>query len=158
MDEKRCLELEFHRWSKWSDRGSKYWSCAYHLSFGLAAALGVTVGAVSNTKFDLGPLSHDALVSILSLLAAVLTTIGGFGGFERKWRTNRRTRAALAILKIDMSDPTFSTVELRKRLREIIEAHEAGIMAGDQIVRSKPGPTTADPPPKPRPAGRRRAG
>jgi Protein of unknown function (DUF4231) len=132
-EEKEKLEAECQHWSKWSNRGSKSWSLVYHLSFGLAAILGVTVAAVSNNDgFSLGSISHSALISILSLAAAVLTTIGGFGGFERKWRTNRATRAALEILEIDKSDPKFTTADLRNRLREIIVAHETGIMASDQ--------------------------
>jgi hypothetical protein len=105
----------------------------YHLSFGFAAVLGVIVAVISSQK-SLGNDYHDLLIAALSGLAAVLTTIGGFGGFERKWRTNRATRAALDIISFDLSDPTADIVDIRKRLKAAIEAHEASIMGGDRPV------------------------
>jgi Protein of unknown function (DUF4231) len=131
--EKKALENELMRWSKWANRGSKAWSFVYHLSFGLAAVLGVIVVVISGQKL-LANGYHDLLISILSGFAAVLTTIGGFGGFERKWRTNRRTRAALELLRIDLSNPKSNIADIRNRFKTIIETHEAGIMDGDQPV------------------------
>lgn len=118
------------RW-KLANRGSKAWSFVYHLSFGLAAVFGVIVAVISGDK-SLGSGNHDLLISSLSGSAAVLTTIGGFGGFERKWRTNRRTRAALELIEIELSDSQSNVADIRKRLEAIIEAHETGIMDGDR--------------------------
>jgi hypothetical protein len=128
--------------------GSKSWSCAYHVSFGVAAILSVIVATLSGKDISLLGLNSSQLVLLLSLAAAVLTTIGGFGGFERKWRTNRETRAALQILAIDSSDGNFSTADFRRRLRRIIVAHESGIMASNSLaanVLGGDGPNAAQP-------------
>jgi len=129
--EMTALENELMRRLKRANQGSKAWSFFYHLSFGLATVFGVTVAVISGDK-SLGGDHHGLLISILSGSAAVLTAIGGFGGFERKWRTNRRTRAALELIKIDLSDPKSDVTDIRKHLKEIIEAHETGIMDGDR--------------------------
>jgi hypothetical protein len=133
-EQKRELQDQINRWSIWANRGSKAWSFVYHFSFGAAAVVGVIVAVLSGGK--LGGENRDLLICILSAVAAILTTIGGFGGFERKWRTNRRTRADLELLKIDLSDPKSDVAQMRANLKTIIGAHEAGIMSGDQPLKS----------------------
>ncbi len=132
--EKKNLKDELDQWSIWANKGSKAWSFLYHLSFGAAAVLGVVVAVLSSGRTLLDGPWHDLLISIFSGFAAILTTIGGFGGFERKWRTNRRTRAELELLRIDLCDPKIDIAQIREKLKAIIRAHEAGIMGGDQPV------------------------
>ena len=129
-----CQNLEecFELWLKWSNRGCRAWSFVYHLCFGLAAVFGVIVATISNQhQLQVFGIPHDVIISALSVTAALSTTIGAFGAFEQKWRTNRKTRAALRVLEVDNTDPKFSREQFRARMRQIIDAHEAGILSAE---------------------------
>lgn len=105
--------------------GTKSWSCAYHVAFGLAIVIGLIVATISGKEsITFFGFSNSALVSFLSLIAAILTGVGAFAGFEGKWRANRTTREDLYDLLLQCEDPRADPVKVRERLREIHKHHE----------------------------------
>ena len=114
---------------KWADTGSRAWSVAYHVALGTAAILGVVVASLSGLDaayFKL--IGKDLAIAILSLTAAVLTSIATIGGFERKWVRNRTTRQQLDGLVIDWYSPNVDDQTLADRLKLILEQHNGMIV------------------------------
>lgn len=134
---KRLWEQIDQRW-RWNHMGSRYWSAAYHTAFGVAAVLSGIVAAISGQERLLyGIINSSTLISLLLLLSAVLTTVGAFAGFERKWRSNRRTRELLWILRMDCEASDASPDAIRSRLQSIVMQHEDSMMQLDAPARAK---------------------
>jgi uncharacterized membrane protein YgcG len=119
---------------KWSDKGTRSWSFAYHLVFGaatLSTALITSLSGRGEKPVIWSWLHADDLISVLSILATVLTALGAFGGFERKWRANRVTRTRLwALLTCIEHQPKDMTAEdVCEKLERILTDHDAGILS-----------------------------
>lgn len=112
-----------------ADTGSKAWSAAYHLALGAAGILGIIVGVISQAQFSGTFLSmnKDTTITVLSLIAAVLTFLGAFGGFERKWRANRTYRFKLQQIELDLKNPGIDLAKVREDIRAAAAEHNGGI-------------------------------
>ncbi|HZY50129.1 MAG TPA: hypothetical protein VFE64_10155, partial [Devosia sp.] len=122
------------RRAKW---GSYAWSTAYHVVLGGAVLLGLVSATWANIGIDLY-LPKNTIVTLLSATASALTLIGGFGGFERKWRANRRSRAAMQKLTILFAADDMDLGTIRQLLFKAIDEHE-GLIVGDMPGPSAPG-------------------
>jgi len=61
----------------------------------------------------------------------LLIGIDAAGNFERKWHANRMARSSILQLRIDLTDPSVSADEVRKKLRETVDKQNKGIVAAD---------------------------
>ena len=68
------------------------------------------------------------LSSVLTSMAAVLTSLAAAGGFERKWRSNRLSRSRVDCLLIDIEAETPDIPDLAKQLKDIIIKHDQEIV------------------------------
>jgi hypothetical protein len=112
-------------------KAQRLWSFAHHFSTFGAAVLSLTVATLSQKDgWDDATfmVSRNALIAILSLMAAILSALAARGGFERKWIANRLTRSKLDSLRIDMLEDTEDTAPLRERLKRIIAEHDSAIL------------------------------
>lgn len=113
-------------------RGQRLWSFAHHTSTFGAGIISLVVAFIATQTLPASWPSKDLIMGILSLIAGVLTFLATKGGFERKWRTNRKTRAALESLLTEARAPNAQDGKIRSKLREILNEHEKGIMGAEQ--------------------------
>jgi hypothetical protein len=130
---------------QWHDSGSRSWSFLYNSCFGLATVASTLVTFLSGHKVEAGDWAFDGtLLGILSIVAAVLTAIGGFGGFERKWRANRTARSRLWLLLTEIETAKLTTPDLNARLSRIIEEEDAGVLGPAASSATNPSHDGAD--------------
>ena len=127
---------------RWHEKGSRRWSLAYHLAFGVATLAGAIVTFLSGQKDEefLG-MSNGTAIGVLAMTATLLTSIGGFGGFERKWHANRIARSRLWELLTKIESTQVDPAQICAELAKIIEEEDAGIMGGKATP-----PPPAEPP------------
>lgn len=127
----------------WHDGGSRSWSFLYNWCFGLATIASTLVTFLSGHKVETDNWMYDgSLLGILSIVAAVLTAIGGFGGFERKWRANRIARSRLWLLLTEIETAKPAASDLNVRLARIVEEEDAGVLGAT----ASPATTKSDKP------------
>jgi len=68
------------------------------------------------------------LSSVLTSMAAVLTSLAAAGGFERKWRSNRLSRSRVDCLLIDIDAENPNLPDLIDQLKDIIIKHDQEIV------------------------------
>ncbi len=120
-DQAAALRREVTQSFAWYNRGARLWSVAYHLTqFGSALA-----GALAALWIKLDVLSRttDAkdISAALAASAAVMVTISTTGRFQEKWRANRRARASVKLLQLDLLGPAVDLEVVREKLKKIIE-------------------------------------
>ena len=119
---------ELERWYKWYNWGCHFWSSLHHGSlygaavFSAASALVLKLDSLKDlsTRSDVG--------AALATVAALTATLAAAGGFRRKWQSNRISRGLISELRIDLTDPTSNSTEIRKSLKRIIDQHDRAII------------------------------
>ena len=110
---------------------AQFWrkaSSAVHHGFLFGAAiLSAAAAVLLQLEFASAEPLRNNIASVLAGLGSLAGIIAGAGGFERKWRTNRRTRAKLEELEIDLVDPTVDTEKIRNLLKDVVRTHDEGI-------------------------------
>ena len=110
-------------------RGQRAWSFAHNMATLGAGIVSLVVAALTQVEsWPMGIPSKDLTTGVLSLIVSIVTFAATKGAFERKWITNRKTRAALDKLLIDAQAPQPKDQQLRKRLQVILDEHEKGIL------------------------------
>ncbi|RBH49320.1 hypothetical protein C3F00_035645 [Pseudomonas sp. MWU13-2860] len=71
--------------------------------------------------------------TVLTSVAAALSSLAAAGGFERKWKSNRLSRSRVDGLLIDIEAGTYSMSELACQLKEIISKHDLDITKRDSM-------------------------
>lgn len=110
---------------------AQFWtkaSSGVHHGFLFGAAIfGAAAAVLLQLEFASAEPLRNNIASVLAGLGSLAGIIAGAGGFERKWRTNRRTRAKLEELEIDLIDPTVDTEKIRNFLKDVGHTHDEGI-------------------------------
>lgn len=121
-----------------ANTGSMLWSASYHIALGLAGILGLVAGVMSQATFGsiLG-IERKSVITIISLVAAVLTFAAGFGGFQRKWQANRVYRNELEQVRIDLANPHADIAAIREAVRQAAAKHNLGIDGPRVLVHLK---------------------
>jgi hypothetical protein len=110
-------------------RGQRAWSFAHNMATLGAGIVSLVVAALTQVEsWPSGMPSKDLTTGGLSLMVSIVTFAATKGAFERKWITNRKTRAALDKLLIEAQAPQPDDQPLRQRLQLIIDEHEKGIL------------------------------
>jgi hypothetical protein len=74
--------------ARWCEKRHKNWSVAHHTTIFGSIICSVVAGALLQiTAADLKGYS-----TVLTSMAAALTSLATVGGFERKWKSNRLSR------------------------------------------------------------------
>ena len=121
---KDALKEEALRWRSWFNKGQKNWSAVHYTAVFGSIIFSVVAGAVLQFK----PSDSTGIATVLTSLAAALSSMTAAGGFERKWRSNRLSRSRIdgLLLDIDGDSPNFP--ELTNQLKEIIAKHDLEII------------------------------
>ena len=120
-------------------RWTKLWSFAHHSFLFGAAILSGTAALTLQLKTGLQDPARTDLASLLAAIASVMGVVAAVGGFERKWRTNRLTKATLEELRLDLMKDDFDPTAVRENLKTMIRAHHAGILgSASQSGRAEP--------------------
>ena len=128
-DQKAQLSQEIGAFVRRHHRGQRLWSFAHHLSTFGAGIISLVVASITQVQsLPASWPSKNTTLGVLSLIAAVLTFLATRGAFERKWRTNRKTRTALEILRIKANAPNADDGMLRSILETILTEHENGMV------------------------------
>jgi hypothetical protein len=124
------------------DTGAKWWSMWYHVC--LYGALVLASISAYLAKVDVSPKDDSAAAkaiavqqtdrrrtwaAILTLAAALLTSLSAAGGFGEKWKANRDARARFDAVRIDLQDPWVTLGQVRDSIRAIIRDENAAINA-----------------------------
>lgn len=122
--DKVALQTKAEKWQSWFQIGQKNWSFVYHITVFGSIICSVAAGALLQVKsVDLVGFS-----SVLTSMAAVLTSLAAAGGFERKWRSNRLSRSRVDCLLIDLEAENPDIPDLAKQLKDIILKHDQEIV------------------------------
>ena len=125
--DKEVLKQEAVKWRKWFSTGQKNWSAAHHTTIFGSIICSVIAGALLQVKgLDLSGYS-----TVLTSIAAALTSLAAAGGFERKWKSNRHSRSRVDCLLIDIEADALNIPDLASQLKDIIAKHD------DEIVKSE---------------------
>lgn len=127
--DKVALQTKAKKWHGWFQIGQKNWSFVYHVAAFGSIICSVAAGALLQVKsVDLVGFS-----SVLTSIAAVLTSLAATGGFERKWRINRLSRSRIDGLLIDLEAENPDIPDLAKQLKDIILKHDQEILKMEDI-------------------------
>ncbi|MGZ6223162.1 MAG: hypothetical protein ACXWMW_10515 [Syntrophales bacterium] len=122
--DKIAFRKKVEEWHEWFQIGQKNWSFVYHVSVFGSIICSIAAGALLQVKsVDLVGLS-----SVLTSMAAVLTSLAAAGGFERKWRSNRLSRSRVDCLLIDIDAENPNLPDLIDQLKDIIIKHDQEIV------------------------------
>jgi hypothetical protein len=115
-------------WHDWFMRGQKNWSIAYHSTIFGSIICSVVAGGLLQIN-DLDP----GFASVLTSIAAALTSLAAAGRFERKWRSNRLSRSRVDGLLIDIEGDAPNVAELANQLKDIIAKHDQEIVKEESV-------------------------
>ena len=119
---------------KWRDRfyaGQRIWSVAHHVTVFLPIICSVLAGALLQLKLtDLrfAGLDQTGIATVLTSIAAALTSLSAAGGFDRKWRSNRLSRGRIDRLLLDAESDAPNIPDLTNQLKEVIAKHDEEIV------------------------------
>jgi len=111
--------------------GSKWWSFAYHCSVFTSAISSAAAALILKLDVFKDVAGKTDYCAVLAALSAILTSISAIGGFHSKWLTNRRSRGRLEEVRIYFSGTNASAEETLRRLTELHQTHEAGILGAE---------------------------
>jgi hypothetical protein len=125
-----------------ADRGSHWWSVAFHGCVFLAAGASAAAALILKLdRFKDNPSRND-IAACLAAFAALLPLISASGNFSQKWTTNRATRAALSDLMLDIDlaaeNANPASNDFARRYKDIMAQHERGIAPGSERTTSTP--------------------
>jgi hypothetical protein len=106
------------------------WSIAHHSFLFGAAILSAAAALILQLKSGISDPARSDWASVCAAIASVIGVVSAIGGFDRKWRTNRLTKARLEELQIDLMQDDFDSAKLRDDIKTMIRAHHAGIVGG----------------------------
>lgn len=134
--DKAVFKGEATKWHDWFYSAQKSWSIAHHITVFGSIICSVGAGALLQIKsVDVG------YATILTTVAAALSSIAAAGGFERKWRNNRLSRSRVDGLLIDIEGEAPNIQDLANQLKDIIAKHDQEIVeeaSKEPSVRQKP--------------------
>ena len=119
-----ALKKEAVKWHDWFQKGQKSWSLAYHATIFGSIICSVAAGALLQVK----SVSLGGYSTVLTSVAAALTSLAAAGGFERKWRSNRLSRSHVDCLLIDIEAESPNLPDLASQLKDIIAKHDLEIV------------------------------
>lgn len=120
------FKLQANRWRDWFQKGQKNWSFLYYSSVYGSIICSIAAGAFLQFKsFDY---NLPAISSILTTIAAALTSLSAASGFQRKWRSNRLSRSRVDELLLDVEAEAPDIPDLTRQLKEIIARHDEEIV------------------------------
>lgn len=122
--DKNTFKYEATKWHAWFYKGQKNWSVIHHATVFGSIICSVSAGALLQVK---GP-DMTGFATILTSIAAALTSLGVSGGFERKWRSNRLSRSLVDGLLIDIEAESPDINDLADQLKDIIARHDQEIV------------------------------
>ncbi len=120
------FKLQANLWRDWFHKGQKNWSLLYYSSVYGSIICSIAAGGFLQFKsFDY---NLPAISSVLTTIAAALTSLSAAGGFQRKWRSNRLSRSRVDGLLLDAEADTVDILDLTRQLKEIIAKHDEEIV------------------------------
>ncbi len=125
---KEGLKEEALKWRSCFNKGQRNWSAVHYTTVFGSIILSVVAGAVLQFKSS----ESTAVATVLTSLAAALSSLAAAGGFERKWRSNRLSRSRIDGLLMDIENDSPNLSELTNQLKEIIAKHDLEIV-GEKI-------------------------
>ncbi len=120
---KDSFKVEATKWRDWFYKGQRIWSVVHYATIFGAIIISVLAGIVLQLFKD-----STELATILTTLAAALSSLAAAGGFERKWRSNRISRGRIDNLLLDIETDNATIDELVLQLKEIISNHDIEIL------------------------------
>jgi hypothetical protein len=139
--DKATLKQEATKWRDWFQKGQKNWSAVHHITIFGSIICSVLAGALLQIhSVDLGGIS-----TVLTSIAAALTSLAAAGGFERKWRSNRLSRSRVDCLLIDIEGDVPNIDELTNQLKDIISKHDQEIVKNETDEQAKLNPINTNP-------------
>ncbi|WP_143330364.1 hypothetical protein [Chromobacterium haemolyticum] len=129
MMDKEALRQEAMRCRNWFSKGQRLWSFAHHTAIFGSILCSVVVGGLLQVQ------GHDlkGYSTVLTSIAAALSSLAAAGGFERKWKSNRLSRSRVDGLLIDIEAGSYSMSELACQLKEIISKHDLDVTKRDSM-------------------------
>ncbi len=122
--DKNIFKKEATKWHDWFYKGQKNWSAVHHATVFGSIICSVTAGALLQVKNP----EMIGFATVLTSVAAALTSLGASGGFERKWRSNRLSRSRVDGLLIDIEAESPDVNDLANQLKDIIASHDQEIV------------------------------
>lgn len=122
--DRNILKHEAIKWRDWFNRGQRNWSAAHHGAVFSSILCSVAAGAVLQMK----DVDLIGLATVLTSVAAALTSLSASGGFERKWRSNRLSRSRVDSLLIDLEAESPDIRDIANQLKDIIARHDLEIV------------------------------
>jgi hypothetical protein len=137
---KEGLKEEALKWRNKFNKGQKNWSAVHYTTVFGSIILSVFAGAVLQFKSG----EAMAIATVLTSLAAALSSLAAAGGFERKWRSNRLSRSRIDGLLMDIEGDSPNLPELTKQLKDIIMKHDLEIVGEKSDEDEEPKPNKDD--------------
>lgn len=122
--DRNILKYEAIKWHHWFNKGQRNWSIAHHGAMFGSILCSVAAGAALQMKNG----DLIGLATVLTSIAAALTSLSASGGFERKWRSNRLSRSRIDSLLIDLEAESPDIQDLANQLKDIIARHDQEIV------------------------------
>lgn len=122
--DKDKLKTELTQWRAMHYKGQKLWSTCHHLAIFGSIICSVLAGAL--LEVGSGDMTH--LATVLTSIAAALTSLAASGGFDRKWISNRLSRSRIDCLLIDIENDDSDLAEIQRQLKDIIIQHDREIV------------------------------
>lgn len=126
--EKEILKTEALRWRNGFNRGQKNWSVAHYSTVFGSIGCSVLAGALLQIKSA----ELTGTATVLTSIAAALSSMAAAGGFERKWRSNRLSRSRIDGLLIDLQGDAPNLGDLTNQLKDTIAKHDLEIV-GERV-------------------------
>jgi len=111
---------------------AKAWCWIHHTFLYLSIIFGTAAAAVLELKRDLFSVEYGHIGALLAIGAGLVGTLSLRGGFERKWKTMRISRTSMESLLVDMTDSDVDLDKVRDAYKDVLRAHDKGIIGDFQ--------------------------